>query len=141
MGDSTLAERLYEGMFLMDSGQFAADPDGMTQVVTNLVERAGGTLVAHHPWQDGRLAFDIEGRRKGLHYLTYFRMDAEQVETLDRACRLNDNILRHLVIQQHPTLFEAMVEALTGQQHAVEQDEEAADDDGAGSGGDEDEEE
>jgi small subunit ribosomal protein S6 len=110
-----LAENLYEGMFLLDSGQFASDPDGTAQAVTDLLQKAGGTLVAQRPWQDGRLAYDIAGRRKGLHYLAYFRMDPEKVTGLNRACRLNDRILRHLLIQQPQTLFDAMVAALTGE--------------------------
>lgn len=126
MGRTTLAEKLYEGMFLLDSGQYAADPDGLSQAVCDLLEKAGATVVAHRPWQDGRLAYEIEGRRRGLHYLTYFRMESTQVESLNRACRLNDNILRHLVIQQPPILFDAMVAALTGATAAEETDEAGA---------------
>ena len=46
----------YEGMFLLDSADFASDPDGMTKMLTDLIERVGGTISAHRPWQDGRLA-------------------------------------------------------------------------------------
>lgn len=119
-----MSVKLYEGMFLLDSGQFASDPDGMSAVVTDTLQKAGGEVVASRPWQDGRLAYEIAGRRKGLHFLTFFRMDPSAIESLNRSCRLNDRILRHLVIQQHPTLFDAMVAALTGEQ----QDETAASD-------------
>jgi small subunit ribosomal protein S6 len=113
-----LAENLYEGMFLLDSGHFASDPDGMAQAVTDLLEKSGGMLVAQRPWQDGRLAYDIAGRRKGLHYLTYFRMNPEKMTGLNRACRLSDRVLRHMFIQQPSTLFDAMVAALTGEPQA-----------------------
>lgn len=119
-----MAENLYEGMFLLDSGQFASDPDGMAQNLTDLLEKSGGTLVAQRPWQDGRLAYEISGRRKGLHYLTYFRMDPMKLTGLNRACRLNDRVLRHMFIQQPSTLFDAMVAALTGEPQA--ESEEAA---------------
>lgn len=109
-----MSVKLYEGMFLLDSGQFASDPEGMSAIVTGTLEKAGGEIVASRPWQDGRLAYEISGRRKGLHFLTFFRMDPSGIDALNRSCRLNDKILRHLVIQQHPTLFDAMVAALTG---------------------------
>jgi ribosomal protein S6 len=73
------------------------------------------------------LAYDIAGRRKGLHYLTYFRVDPEKLTGLNRACRLNDRILRHLFIEQPVTLFDAMVAALTGEGQTKEaEDEETA---------------
>jgi len=86
-------------MFLLESGRFAADPDGMSKSITGMIEKAGGTLVAHRPWQDGRLAYPINGQRKGLHYLAYFRMPGTGLKDLNRACRLNDQVLRHLIIK------------------------------------------
>lgn len=123
-----MAENLYEGMFLLDSGQFASDPEGMAKIVTDTIEKAGGTLAEHRPWQDGKLAYEIAGRRKGLHYLTYFRMDPSAVTTLNRSVSLTDKILRHLVIQQPQTLFDAMVAALggDGEEEAAEENSEDA---------------
>lgn len=124
-----MAENLYEGMFLLDSGQFASDPDGMAELVTRTIEKAGGTVVAHRPWQDGKLAYEIEGRRKGLHYLTYFRMDPASITPFNRSVRLTDKLLRHLVIQQPETLFEAMVASITADEQPDDEEAEASDDD------------
>ena len=99
-------------MFLLNSGKFATNPDGITSEVLNILEKFGGTVVAHRPWQDGRLAYMIEGQRKGLHYLTYFRMEGIKLKDVNRACQLNNNILRHLVIKQPQSLFDAMVAAI-----------------------------
>ncbi|GAB4153436.1 MAG: hypothetical protein Tsb009_29860 [Planctomycetaceae bacterium] len=114
-----MAENLYEGMFLLDSGKFAANPDGMAQGIVDLLEKAGATVEAHRPWQDGRLAYEIEGRKKGLHYLTYFRIDPEAIKPLTRACKLSDIVIRHLFIKQPQSLFDAMVAALTGAQESL----------------------
>jgi small subunit ribosomal protein S6 len=107
-------EKLYEGMFLVESGRFAADPEGTAGNITGMIEKAGGTLVAHRPWQDGRLAYPIAGQRKALHYLTYFRMPGSGLRDLNRACKLNDLVLRHIFINQPQKLFDAMVAALSG---------------------------
>ncbi len=109
-----MAENLYEGMFLLDSGKFAANPDGLSSGVVGLLEKAGATVEAHRPWQDGRLAYEIEGRRKGLHYLTYFRLDPAAISRLTRSCKLSDIVIRQMFIKQPETLFKAMVDALTG---------------------------
>jgi small subunit ribosomal protein S6 len=115
-----LAENFYEGMFLLDSGKFATDHDGVSNQIVGILEKAGGTVVAHRPWQDGRLAYPIEGHRKGVHYLSYFRMPAEGLKDVARACKLSDVVLRHLVIKQPESLFNVMVEALSG--HTVRAD-------------------
>lgn len=115
-----MVENYYEGMFLLDSGKFAADHDGVSGQVVGILEKAGGTVVAHRPWQDGRLAYPIEGQRKGVHYLSYFRMKAEGLRDVARACKLSDTVLRHLVIKQPESLFNAMVDALSG--HTVRAD-------------------
>lgn len=116
-----MAENLYEGMFVLDSGQFAADPDGTAQAITDLLEKAGATVVAHRPWLDGKLAYEIAGRRKGLHYLTFFKLDPAQIETLNRSCRLNDKVLRHMFIVQPPSLFETLVAAQAGEEPSEEE--------------------
>ncbi len=116
MVDSTTetTEYLYEGMFLLDSGKFATDPGGAADAVLGILEKNGGTVVAHRPWQDGKLAYPIEGHRKGMHYLTYFRMSGATIGDLARDVKLNELVLRHLVIRQSQTIFDAGVAALSG---------------------------
>lgn len=118
-----MAENLYEGMFVLDSGHFASDPDGMTKAITDLLENAGGSVDAHRPWQDGRLAYEIAGRRKGLHFLTLFRLDPANLVDLNRACKLSDKVLRQMFIKHPPVLYEQILAAMTGEQT---EDEEAA---------------
>ena len=107
-----MAVNYYEGMFLLDSADFAADHDGMTKMLTDLVERVGGTIAAHRPWQDGRLAYEIKGRRKGLHYLIMFTMETSRMAELNRAIRLNEKILRVMFLSQPKVLFDATVHSL-----------------------------
>lgn len=110
-----MAGKLYECMFLLDSGKYAVDPQGTIGEIETILERCGASIKAQAPWQDGKLAYPINGHRKGLHYLAYFSMDGSQVSELERLCKLNENVLRHLVIEHEARLFEALVESL--QQH------------------------
>ncbi|HEX6986502.1 MAG TPA: 30S ribosomal protein S6 [Planctomycetaceae bacterium] len=116
-----MATNYYEGMFLLDSADFASDPEGMTTMLTDLIERVGGTVAAHRPWQDGRLAYEIKGRRKGLHYLVMFTLETAKMADLNRACRLNEKILRTLFIAHPKVLFEATVASISPEgEHAEE---------------------
>ena len=121
-----MAENTYEGMFLVDSGQYNSNPDGTTNEITEILEKAGATIVANRPWQDGKLAYPVDGHRKGVHFLTFFKMGGGGVTELNRACRLSGVVLRHLVIKHPPSLFDAMVDALQGHESTGEETEEAA---------------
>jgi len=106
-----LAQRNYECMFVLNSGKYAGDPAGAEKSLMEMFTRVEGEVVAKSPWQDGKLAYPIAGHRKGLHYLTYFRMDGSQVAEMNRLCKLNDLVLRHMVIEHSDTLFDMMTQA------------------------------
>ena len=107
-------ENLYEGMFLVDSNAYTNDPDAITAVIMEVLEKAGATVVAHRPWQDGKLAYEIEGRRKGTHYIVCFRMPPSGMDVLTRQCHLSNAILRQMVVRQTQELFDAVVGAISG---------------------------
>ena len=113
---SELAENTYEGMFLLDSGKFAASPESTTNHVLEILQKAGATVVAHRSWQDGKLAYPVKGQKKGLHLLTYFTMPPAGLEQVTRQVSLSEFILRHMVLKHPKVLFDAMVGALSGKE-------------------------
>ena len=112
--EAPVRENMYEGMFLVDSNQYANDPDGTVEAIMAILERAEAKVVAHRPWQDGKLAYEVDGHRKGLHYLVCFKMPPAGMDVVTRQCSLSDVVIRQLVIKHRVELFEAMVAALTG---------------------------
>ncbi len=117
-----MALRLYECMFLLDSGRYAQDPNGTEATIQEYLDRCNAEVVAKAPWQEGKLAYEIAGHRKGLHYLVYFKMDGSQVENLNRICKLSDLVLRHLIIEHEQKLFDLMIQQLTvGGAHGEEE--------------------
>lgn len=121
-----MAKRNYECMFVLNSGKYASDPNGAVATLQDLFDRVAAELVVHSPWQDGKLAYPIDGHRKGTHYLTYFRMDGSQMDEFTRLCKLNDLILRQLVIEHSDTLFDAMSQALIQHSRGESGEEEGA---------------
>lgn len=115
-GSFELAQNLYEGMFLLDSGKYAASPDNTTNHVLEILQKAGATIVAHRPWADGKLAYPVKGHKKGLHLLTYFTMPSSGLTEVTRQVHLSENILRHMVLKHPKVLFDAMVNALSGKE-------------------------
>lgn len=113
MGRWKLALRNYEIMFLLDSGKYATDPNGVTDAVNVILDKIGAEVVSARPWMDAKLAYEIEGHRKGLHYLVYAKADSGNVQKLQRLCKLSDVVLRHLCILPPDQLFDLMAAALT----------------------------
>lgn len=105
-----MALNVYEGMFILDSGRFARDPDNVSGQITKLVQDAGGEILVSRLWEERRLAYPINGQRKGVYWLTYFRLDSLQLAELNRQCGLYDANLRNLFIKIDPRIVDALVE-------------------------------
>lgn len=114
-----MSQVTYEGMFLLDTNKYAANPQGVTGEVTALLERVGAKVLATRPWQDGKLSYAIDGHRKGLHFLVYFTMDSLKLTELDRLVKFNETILRHMVIKLPVALIEPMLAMATGKGEVV----------------------
>ena len=56
----TVAKRLYEGMFLVDSAQATADWEGTLSVINTILQRADAEVVSLRKWQERKLAYDID---------------------------------------------------------------------------------
>lgn len=126
VAEKVVREHLYEGMFLVDSGKFAMEPDATANEILAVLKKAGATIVAHRPWQDGKLAYEIDGMKKGLHYIVCFTMVGENMKTLIRQCQLSETIVRQMIIAHPQNIFDATVAAITGTAPVVSHAEEAA---------------
>ena len=107
-----MAQKLYECMFVLDSGKFATDPQGTEGNIRDLLAKCDAEIVSSAPWQEGKLAFPIDGNKKGLHYLVYFKMDGSKVDDFTRFCHLNELVIRHMLLSHSPKLFEIMSHSL-----------------------------
>jgi small subunit ribosomal protein S6 len=124
-------------MFILDANRFARDPNGISGQIPKMVEDCGGTVLASRLWNEQKLAYPIEGHRKGTYWLTYFRMPSDQVAAFNRACQLNDNVLRNLTLKVEPRLADLLVSHARGEatpepeEGSAEGTEEAAKEEGA----------
>jgi small subunit ribosomal protein S6 len=85
-------------MFLFDSGA-ARDWAEIEREVRRLCERIGANLLVCVKFDERRLAYEINRRKRGTYALTYFEADAERIADLERDARLSELILRLLVLR------------------------------------------
>ena len=121
-----MAENVYECMFIFNANAYARNPAGAATAVDELVTSNGGEILASRLWNEQKLAYPIKGHRKGAYWLSYFRIDSSQLVKFNRACQLNDSILRHLAIKLDPRLVEPMVAVAKGETPAAEATAEAS---------------
>jgi small subunit ribosomal protein S6 len=130
-----LAENVYECMFLLDANRFARDPNGISSQIPKMVEDCGGTVLASRLWNEQKLAYPINGQRKGTYWLTYFRMPTDQLSPFNRACQLNDNVLRNLTLKVEPRLVDLLVSHARGETLETPEEAEGAATEGAAAEG------
>ncbi len=106
---------VYEGMFILDSNRYSRDAAGVSGQIPDMIQKLGGQMLASRLWEERRLAYPIDGHRKGTYWLTYFKLDSSQVTALTRQCQLSDSIVRSLFLKVDPRIAEALVShALSG---------------------------
>ena len=107
---------VYEGMFILDAGKYSRDPGGVAQQVTDLLQQFGGTVLASRLWDERKLAYPIKGHKKGVYWLTYFKMPGGNLTALERQCEITDDIIRKLVLKVDDRIADALVQhALAGE--------------------------
>ena len=106
-----MAEKVYESMFIFNANAYARNPAGASEGIREIVESVGGELLASRMWNEQKLAYPINGQRKGVYWLSYLKLNGEALPKFNRACQLNDIILRHLVISIDPRLVDPLVAA------------------------------
>jgi small subunit ribosomal protein S6 len=102
-------------MFILDPNSYARDPAGMAQKIQSVTESVGVKILASRLWNEQRLAYAIDGHRKGVYWLIYFELESTSIPKYTRACQLIDQVLRFLTVRIPPRLVDAMVSAAKGE--------------------------
>lgn len=96
--ETVAKKNLYEGMFLVDSAEAGVDWNGVIAGITKILDRAKAEVVSIRKWDDRRLAYDIRGVSRGTYILTYFRVDGQKVQDIEKAVQLSEKIMRVLIL-------------------------------------------
>lgn len=104
-----MAVNTYEGMFLLDSTKVAVSWDDSVKHVHDILTKHQSEIVASRQWDERRLAYSVEGHKKGTYLLTYFKTDGSALKEIVADCHLSEVILRELILKVHPKLADHLV--------------------------------
>ena len=65
-----------------------------------LIQANGGEVTKVEPWVKRRLAYEIDKVREGYYVLVLFNGDSQLPAELERNFKINDEILRYMVVKQ-----------------------------------------
>lgn len=99
--------KLYEGMFLVDSAQ-AADWDATKTIIENVLKKADAEIVEMKKWDDRRLAYEINGKGRATYILSYFKVDGEKIQDIEKSAQLSEQIMRVLILSTEQMTAEDM---------------------------------
>jgi small subunit ribosomal protein S6 len=91
----------YEMTFIVRPDKDEDETRAAVQTVTGRSETIGGEVIATAPWNPPRrrMAYPIREFGDGYYVTTVFRMNAEGVRLLENSLKLNENVLRYLMVR------------------------------------------
>ena len=120
--------RTYECMCVLDNREVRKGWEPLKSAVTGLFTKHEAKVISSRRWDERRLAYPINGQRKGAYWLIYFRMPTNRTKELTRQCEIHDHILRQMFVKLPERLVEPIVEHAKGApQEVAAEGEEAVD--------------
>ena len=91
--------RSYEMVFIVRPDLEGDDLDDVMSDVGEIVKRNDGEVTKVEPWGLRKLAYPIKKEQEGRYVLMNFELEPSRVKELERILRLNESVIRHLVIR------------------------------------------
>jgi small subunit ribosomal protein S6 len=96
-------------MFILDANRYGRDAEGVSGLISTMIQEAGGEILVSRLWEERRLAYPIKGQRKGVYWLTYFRISTARLAEVQRRVQITDEVLRALFLKVDPRIVETLV--------------------------------
>lgn len=90
---------MYELMYVVNTILNDEQVKDVVGRVSAFIRENGGDVIAAEEKGSQRLAYPIEKKRNGYYVLVHFRAPAPFIARFDRALRINDDIMRHLILR------------------------------------------
>ena|SRR5688500_18056465 len=91
--------RNYETMYIVKPTLDEDAVDVVTKKVDDLLTSIGGTVEKTEKRGRKRLSYEVKDFKEGVYVLTNFAADPAQLTEFERLLKLNDDVIRHIVIR------------------------------------------
>ncbi len=91
--------RNYEATFISKSDLENEEQEALQEKYKKIVTENGGEINDVNVWGSKNLAYEIRDYRKGFYTILDFNSKPDVVKEMDRKFKIDDDILRHLIIR------------------------------------------
>ena len=88
----------YELIFILKADQPEAEMEARVGRVREILGAHNGEITQENHWGVRRLAYEIEYESRGNYIFLRFKSEGTAVADLDKFLRLDDQVLRHLIV-------------------------------------------
>jgi small subunit ribosomal protein S6 len=74
--------------------------ESATKKCKDVITSRGGTVTALDDWGKRGLAYEINFHREGYYHFYRFQGSKEIVDELNRQLRIDENVIRHLIVRE-----------------------------------------
>jgi small subunit ribosomal protein S6 len=90
--------RKYETIFILQPSLDEEAVKANIEKFKGVIENGGGVIENVDFWGKRKLAYEIKKVNEGFYTMINFSADAELPKELDRIFRINDTVVRHIII-------------------------------------------
>jgi small subunit ribosomal protein S6 len=90
--------KTYETLFIVQPNATEEEVQAAATGVETLVTQDGGAVTVKDVWGKRRLAYEVKRFNEGIYVLMRFQSPGDSVKKLQSHFKLNDDIIRYLVI-------------------------------------------
>ena len=89
---------LYESLFIIRPSVSDEETNALVEKMKGVADRTGAQFIKVENWGRKKLAYEVRRERKGTYAYFYFKAPNNTVGELERAYRLEDNIIKFLTV-------------------------------------------
>ncbi|WP_120945689.1 30S ribosomal protein S6 [Helicobacter labacensis] len=89
----------YETMFILKSTMVEEEIKSKLAFYQEAISKQGGVIEATLDMGQRQLAYEIKKQKRGYYFVIYFKAQAEVVLELERLYRINEDVLRFIILK------------------------------------------
>ena len=90
--------KAYELLYIVNPSANDEVRAGVSARIDAAISHEGGKVDSVEDWGKRKLAYEIDHLSEGDYTLINFHADPTQIQELDRVLRINDAVIRHMIV-------------------------------------------
>ena len=90
----------YEGFFVINPQLGEEEVEKAMVGIEEVINKHKGKAGKRESWGKKNLAYEVKGSKEGFYFMLNFQAEPVTIRELEKTSRLNEAILRHLILRK-----------------------------------------